>query len=376
MTSRKRLLATLRHKEPDRVPLDLGGLATTIETVPYDELKSYLGIKSETKTFLRDHVEPDEKILQLLEIDTRYLHPKPPKSWKLKIAADNSYVDEWGIRWKKPESSLYYDPVGHPLADAAIDDLEEYRWPDPYDPGRTQELKERAKYLYRKTDYAIVADMLGLGIFETAWTLRGFERLLEDLIINQDFALVLLEKVTQIKIGLYNQFLDAVGDYIQVVMVSDDLGMENGLIISPHLYRKAIKPFHKKLWEFIKKKTEAYIFLHSCGSVYHLIPDFIELGVDVLNPVQVAAKDMDSKRLKEEFGDKLTFWGAIDTQKIIPYGSPAEVKQEVKRRIRDLAPGGGYVLAAVHNIQAGVKPENILKMFDTARKYGVYPINF
>ena len=220
MTPRERVLASLACKEPDRVPLDLGGLVTTIESVPYTQLKSYLGMKGETRTFLRDHVEPDEQILQLLEIDTRYLHPGLPKSGKLKIYPDNSYVDEWGIRWKKPPSSLYHDPVGHPLADATLQNLEKYSWPDPRDPGRVEGLKERVRYLHQKTDYAVVPDMLGAGIFETAWMLRGFERFLEDLVVNQEFALMLLEKVTQIKMEIYSTFLDAVGNYIQVVMCS------------------------------------------------------------------------------------------------------------------------------------------------------------
>lgn len=374
MNPRERVLTSLVHKEPDRVPLDLGGMPTTIEVIPYNELKKYLGIKGKTKTFTRDHVEPDEEILHLLEIDTRYVRLKPSRNWKLKMEPDNSYVDEWGIRWKKPESSLYYDPVGHPLEKATLEDLEKYNWPDPYDKSRTEGLREKAEYLYKKTDYAIVADMVGVGIFETSWMLRGFGKFLEDLMVEKEFALTLLEKVTEIKIGLYNEFLDAVGKYIQVVIVSDDLGMENGLLISPSLYREMIKPFHKKLWQSIKKKTDAFLFLHSCGSVYHLIPDLIESGVDILNPVQVSAKYMDTKKLKKEFGDRLTFWGGIDTQRVLPYGTPSDVEEEVKKRITDLAPGGGYILCAVHNIQAGVRPENIFRMYQAAKKYGLYPI--
>ncbi|MBC7188960.1 hypothetical protein H5U35_01930 [Candidatus Aerophobetes bacterium] len=374
MTPKERLLTALSHQEPDRVPLDLGGTPTTIEVPAYEELKKYLGVKSKTKTFLRDHVEPDEKILELFEIDTRYLHPKPPKSWKLRIEKDNSYVDEWGIRWKKPSSSLYFDPVGHPLKDATIDDLQRYTWPDPSDEGRVEGLREKAKFLFEKTDYALVADMHGVGIFETSWMLRGFEKFLEDLIINEDFALLLLEKVTEIKIGLYSKFLEAVGRYVQVVMTSDDLGTEKGPLISPQLYRKMIKPFHKKLFDSIKKRTDAYLFFHSCGSVYNFIPDLIEIGVDILNPVQVAAKDMDTEKLKKEFGDKISFWGGIDTQRVLPYGRPDDVEEEVKRRIKDMGKDGGYVLCAVHNIQAGVKPENIVRMYEAAKRYGVYPL--
>lgn len=376
MTPRERVLASLSHEEPDRVPLDLGGLATTIESVPYDELKKYLGIKSETRLFLRDHVDPPEEVLERFGIDTRYIRIKPPKNFKVQIEPDNSYLDEWGTRWKKPESSLYWDPVDHPLKDATIEDLETYNWPDPHDPGRTEGLREEAKRLREKTDYAIVADTPLLGIFESASVcLRGIERFMMDLILDKPFAKALLDRVADIHIEFFRHYLDAVSEYIDVIVVSDDLGCENGPLISPELYREIIKPAERKLWQFIKNHTKAYLFLHSCGSISKFIPDLIEIGVDILNPIQVSAKDMDTKRLKEEFGDRMTFWGGVDTQGVLPFGSPEEVEGEVKRRISDAAPGGGYVLTAVHNIQAGVPPENICMMYDAARKYGRYPID-
>lgn len=376
MTPRERVLASLSHEEPDRVPLDLGGLATTIESVPYDELKKYLGIKGETRLFLRDHVDPPEEVLERFGIDTRYIRIKPPKNFKVQIEPDNSYLDEWGTRWKKPESSLYWDPVDHPLKDATIEDLETYNWPDPHDPGRTEGLREEAKRLREKTDYAIVADTPLLGIFESASVcLRGIERFMMDLILDKPFAKALLDRVADIHIEFFRHYLDAVSEYIDVIVVSDDLGCENGPLISPELYREIIKPAERKLWQFIKNHTKAYLFLHSCGSISKFIPDLIEIGVDILNPIQVSAKDMDTKRLKEEFGDRMTFWGGVDTQGVLPFGSPEEVEGEVKRRISDAAPGGGYVLTAVHNIQAGVPPENICMMYDAARKYGRYPID-
>jgi len=376
MTPRERVLTSLNHEEPDRVPLDLGGLATTIEAVPYNELKKYLGIRSETKLFLRDHVDPPEEILERFGIDTRYVRMKPPRNFKIQIDSDNSYLDEWGTRWKKPESSLYWDPVDYPLKDATIADLETHNWPDPHDPGRTEGLREEAKWLREKTDCAIIADTPSLGIFESASIcLRGIERLMMDLILEKSFAKALLDKVADIQIEFFRHYLDAVGEYIDVIMVTDDLGAENGPLISPEHYREMIKPAQKKLWQSIKNDTKAYLFLHSCGSISKFIPDLIEIGVDILNPIQVAAKDMDPKRLKEEFGDKLTFWGGVDTQRVLPFGSPEDVEREVKTRLADMAPGGGYVLTAVHNIQAGVRPENICMMYDAARKYGTYPID-
>jgi len=376
MNSRERVLTALKHEEPDRVPLDLGSLVSTIERVPYNELKKYLGIQKQTRTFVREHVNPDEEVLKRFEIDTRYVRIKPPKNWKLEMLPDNSYIDEWGTKWRKPKTSLYYDPVPpYPLADAAsVKDIDKHKWPDPHDPGRFEGLQEEAKHLYENTEYAVVADIPLLGVLEHCWLqLRG-PRFFEDLMINKPFARYLMEKVVDIHLQLFDRYLDAVGDYVHVVAVSDDLGDQNGPVMSPKLYREMIKPIHKKLWGFIKEKTHAYLFLHSCGSLYQLIPDLIELGVDILNPVQVAARDMDTQRLKKEFGAHLTFWGGVDTQKVMPYGTPDEVEEEVKRRIKDLAPGGGYVLTAVHNIQAGVRPENICRMYEAAKKYGVYPI--
>jgi uroporphyrinogen decarboxylase len=376
MTSRERVLAALRHQEPDRVPLDLGGLTTTIETDAYNELKNFLGLKGETKRFVRDHVEPPEELLERFGIDTRYIRIKPPKNFEVRIDPDNSYVDEWGTRWKKPPGGLYWDPVAHPLKNSTIEDLETYPWPDPDDPGRVEGLREEAKNLQEKTNFAVVADQPVLGLFESAWVLlRGPEQFFTDLYFNQEFVLALMEKLADLHTRFYKKYLEKVGQYIDIIWVSDDLGTETGPLISPEHFRDFIKPYQKRLWKSIKQNTKAYLCLHTCGNVYRFIPDLIEMGVDILNPVQVSAKEMDTKRLKKEFGDRITFWGGIDTQRIMPFGTPDDVEREVKERIADLAPGGGYVLTAVHNIQPGVKPENICRMYEAALKYGNYPLS-
>jgi uroporphyrinogen decarboxylase len=366
----------LRHKEPDRVPIDIGGTPTGIEVEAYDRLKDLLGFKSETRTFVRDHVEIDEPILERFGIDTRYIRIKPPRGYELTIEEDNSYVDYWGTRWKKPSSSLYWDMVEYPIKEPTLDALNRYRWPDPDDPGHTVGLQESAKALYESTDYALVVDMLGFGVFEHAWAMRGIENFMADLVVNQKFAEALLQRIAEYDAALWNNVLNTVGQYVQVVITSDDLGTQNGLMVSPETYRKFIKPAQKKVWQLIKSKTDAYLFFHSCGSVRKLIPDFIELGVDILNPVQFTAKDMDPSELKSEFGTDLAFWGGgVDTQGTLAFGTPAEVEEEVKRRISELAPGGGFVFNQVHNIQPQVPPENILTMFETALKCGVYPIS-
>jgi uroporphyrinogen decarboxylase len=350
-------------------------MMTTIETGAYEKLKLHLGIKTETRTFMRDHVIPDERILELLDVDTRYVRMNPSKPRRTPENIGDSYVDEWGIVWGKPESSLYYDPIGHPLKKAqSVKDLKKHTFPNPYNPEKVAGIREQAEGLFYNTDYALVADAPQQGIFETACLLRGFAPFLEDLALRENLVRELLARICEYMIGLYDHLLSAVGDYVQVVIVGDDVAMQDRLLLSPLQYRKLIKPFHGKLWSFIKKKTQAHLFFHSCGSVSPLIPDFIDLGVDILNPIQVGAAHMSTSRLKEEFGESLSFWGAIDTQKILPFGSPEDVESEVRTRIRDLASGGGYVLCAIHNIQADVTPENILAMYSSAKRYGTYPI--
>jgi uroporphyrinogen decarboxylase len=281
----------------------------------------------------------------------------------------------WGVRYKKPPTSLYWDMVDFPMKESTRDVLVKYKWPDPNDPGITEGLRETAKRLYETTEYALVLDVFGYGVFDQAWALRGMQNFFMDLVMNQQFAEALLQRIADYQLALSDHVLREVGEYVQVVMVSDDLGTQNGLMMSPEIYRKLIKPAEKRVWEFIKTKANAFLFLHSCGSIRKLIPDLIGLGVDILNPVQISAKDMDPKELKREFGRDITFWGGgCDTQKVLPFGTTEEVEEEVKRRISEFGPGGGFVFNPVHTIQPKVPPENIITMFDTVTKQGTYPI--
>jgi len=375
MTPRERLLTALNHQEPDRVPIDFGGMSTGIEVEAYNRLKNLIGFKGETKTFVRDHVEIDEPILERFGVDTRYLRLGPPRNFVMTIEKDNSFVDLWGTRWRKPPSSFYWDMVAYPIKQPTLTALKKYRWPDPHDPGRTEGLKERAKNLLENTDYAVVLDTIGFGVFETGWLLRGIENFLMDIAAEPKFAEALIQGVADYYVSLYDRVLGEVGEMIQVVMVGDDLGTQKGPMISLKTYRNFIKPAQKKVWQFIKSKTQARLFLHSCGSVRQFLPDWIELGLDILNPVQVAAKGMDPKELKREFGKDLTFWGGgCDTQRVLSFGTPEDVENEVRQRIYEFAPGGGFVFNQIHNIQPQVPPQNILRMFATALKYGNYPV--
>lgn len=376
MNSRERVLAALNHEEPDRVPIDCGGSTTGIEAEAYNPLKKLLAYDGPTKRFAREHVDIDEAILQRLHVDTRYVRAKPPSGFK-KIIKDYSYVDAWGVTWKKPPSSAYWDIVDTPIKEPTLEAIKNYNWPDPDDPSRYTGLKERCQDLYHNTEYAVVMDTIGFGIFgQAAHQLRGFENFLLDLAKNKDFAEALINRVADFHEAVWSNILDRAGKYIHVAMVLDDVCTQNGPMMSPETFRKIIKPSQKRVWQLIKEKSNAALFYHSCGSVRKFIPDFIEMGVDILNPVQVSAVAMDPKELKSEFGKDLVFWGGgCDTQYVLPFGTPDDVEQEVKKRISELAPGGGFVFNPVHNIQPQVPPENILKMFDTAFENGTYPVN-
>lgn len=375
MTHRERVIKALNHQEPDRVPIDLSGTtASMIVSGAYERLKRYLGIDSET-LFINGtsgRVVPDEEILGRFDIDTRMLLLQPPVKGAEGKELPSSYEDEWGVVWKLTSDGRYY-AIKVPFAgQPSISDLHTHSWPDPDDPRLTKGLRARGKELHEGTDYAIVMGLPG-RVFSLGQRLCGFEDWLVNLITNPKFAGALLDKGVEIESQMVKNMLGEVGDNVDVVMCPDDLGMQNALLISPELYRKMIKPRHKRLLDAIKSHTKAKLLLHSDGAIAPVIGDLIDVGVDVLNPVQVSAAGMgDTKWLKKEFGEHICFWGAIDTHHVLPFGTPEDVGEEVRRRIEDLAAGGGYVVASVHNIQAEVPPENVCAMFEAAKEYGKY----
>jgi len=263
--------------------------------------------------------------------------------------------------------------VYHPLESInTIEELKKHNFYLPIDEDTLNELHKRAKNLYENTDYALMLNGAG-GIYEWAQGLRGWGQFMMDLAGDPEFAGVLLDKLVEANIQRLEQVLPVVEGYVQIVQTGDDLGIQAGPQLSPKLYKQVVKPRHKRLYQYLREHTDAYIFIHTCGSVYEFIPDFIEMGIDILNPVQVSAKDMDTKKLKDEFGKDVTFWGGgCDTQKVLPFGTPSEVKEEVKKRINDLAPDGGFVFTQVHNIQAGIPPENIMAMYGAVKSFGKY----
>jgi uroporphyrinogen decarboxylase len=307
--------------------------------------------------------------------DGRAIWPGPAPAVHKRELANDTFVDEWGVTWQRRPSVAYYEVVDAPLANATEDDIERYAWPDLTHPSRFGGLASKARAI-RANGYAVVA-MTGVSPFEQIGLLRGLAAWLIDLAVNPEFAQALLNKVTSLMKASVVKLLEEAGDYIDVVVTSDDLGTQKAPMISPRMYRKMVKPYHAELLSAIKSRTKAKVFFHSDGNIYPLIGDLVEIGVDLLNPVQVSATNMgDTARLKREFGDRLSFCGGIDTQDVLPRGTMNDVRREVRRRIQDLAPGGGYVLAAVHCIQPDVPPENVCAMFDEAIKVGHYPLTF
>jgi uroporphyrinogen decarboxylase len=231
----------------------------------------------------------------------------------------------------------------------------------------------RSKDLYDNTDFALVGPGYDGGFFEDAWMMRGFEQFLMDLLVNPEFAYALMRKILDIRKRQTGKYLELVGEYLDVVYVADDLAIQTGSLLSLETYRSLVKPLQREYYSFIKDRTKAKLFYHCCGDISPLIEDFIEIGVDIINPVQVSIDGMDILHLKETFGDRISFWGGIDTQHVLPHGNMEDVKREVRQRIRELASGGGFVLAPVHNIQPDVPPENIQAMYQEAKNMGGYP---
>jgi uroporphyrinogen decarboxylase len=319
----------------------------------------------------------DEEILRDLDIDTRPVGMRPTDHGRRICPEPGQFYDDWGVKWKEIDTgnTVYRELADYPLSRANREDLETYPWwPDPLDPARYVGVKEEAERLFSNTDWAIVGCPAFNGVWERACYLCGFDRMLEGLLREPAFVHAVLRRITDLSKLALAHYLDLVGPYIQIIKMGDDLGTQSGPQMSPKTYRQIIKPYHEELFTLIRERTQAHIFLHSCGSVYRLLPDLIDAGVQVLNPVQVSAKDMDTGRLKAEFGDRLTFMGAIDTQRVLPFGSTDDVKREVERRIQDLGSGGGYILAPVHNVQADVPPENLVTMYRHARLVGRYPL--
>jgi uroporphyrinogen decarboxylase len=382
MTPRGRLQKAVNHECPDRVPIDLGGFQTGIHKSAYIELIDYLGIEDEFTILdpVQQLVKPCEELLQRFHVDTRYIGAKPPASFEGRIEQHerdgrlwHDLKDEFGVVWSMPdEQQLYMDISHHPLATAGIDDVENYPFPDGSDSTRFTGIREQALKLRNETEYALCTYIGGV-VYEYCWYLRGLEQWMIDMIRNQEFCEALLDKMLAYWRDFYSGFLGEVGDLVDVIMIGDDLAGQHGPLFNPQIYRQLVKPRQKALVRHIKSLSGAKVWYHTCGSCTPYIPELVDNGVDILNPVQIGIEGMDPEDLKARFGKDVVFWGGgVDAQHVLPFQSADQVRAQVKANVEAFKPGGGYVFNNVHNIQRGVPPENIVALFDAGYENGFY----
>lgn len=385
-TSLERVKAVLDHKEADRVPFDLGGSAVTgINKKSLTRLRKYLGLPEKEIQICSTISQlgfVDDDLADRLKVDVRAVDPKPSakKGLEKDIWLDNEHyklIDKFGIGWKMPVNhGHYFDAYYHPFENFETEaEVNEYPWPDPQDNSIYQSMREEAATITEKEKRAYVLGRYCSGMWETALWMCGYEKFLCDMMLNEKFVHAVMTKFTELKMRYWERALEETGDSALVISEADDLATQNSLLISLDLYKKMIWPYHKRLFEFIKKKAKSkvYIFFHNDGACAPTIPLLIEAGVDILNPVQVNCVGMDTKVLKREFGKDITFWGALcDTQFVLPFGTTDQVREETKRRVEDLMKDGGWIAAPIHNIQSDVPPENIMAMWETLQENGVY----
>lgn len=384
MTSYERVKTSLNHQEPDKIPFDLGGtMVSGININALRDLKKYLGLKEPAviKDVITQMAYSDEELIDRLQIDVKNVGPKVPEGSRLKDLGNKDghhfLEDEWGMQWKMPlKNGHYYDLHKSPLAHAeTVKDVEDYPWPDALDPYRYEDLKAEADKIVLEEEKAYFLGRMSSGMWEHAMWMSGYEKFMTDMYINPAVVQAIMEKILQVKMDYWERALEAVGENVMAVSTADDLGTQSSLLVSLDMYKAQIWPFHKRLFDFIKKKAKSNvkIFFHNDGAIMETIPLLIEAGVDILNPFQVNCTGMDTREFKKLWGKDLTIWGgSCDTQYVLPYGTVQEVKDETKRRIDDLAPGGGFIFAPIHNIQNGVPPENIMAWWETLQACGLY----
>jgi len=384
MNSKERIFKALNFEEPDRVPYDLA--ATTwsgITNTAYQNFLKFTGNNAEDPVWadvVQQIVIPSEKILNELNVDVRGVFPLTSHNWdvysKLKDRGDYmEYFDEWGFTHHFPKNGYWFSLVKSPMEEVDFNEetVSDYPWPDPKNPDRFKGLREKAMN-FRNNGRAVFTKGFCAGLFEMHQRFRGMQNAMMDFFLFEPGSDKLIGKLADLKIEFWDALLEEVGDVVDIVGEGDDYGTQQSQLIAPDHFRQYYKPHFKRVLDFIKKKSpNVKIMFHSCGNVRPVIPDFVEMGIDILNPVHVNAEGMEPFQLKKDFGNDIVFWGGgVDTQDVLPNGTPQQVADHVKRNIEALAPGGGFVFTTVHNIQAEVPPKNIAAMLDTLNEIGKY----
>jgi len=386
MNPRERVNVTLNHKEPDKVPIDLGGNQSSIHIKAYKKLLNYLEIEDKNiqyADFVQQIVRPCNQILERFGIDIRYIQPLGGmvRVQDMELLYEGKYVgvyDQFGVFWgdnaeKNLEDILYYDPIIHPFENfTSIKEIKDYNWPDGRDKTPFEGLKDYAKNLHNNTEFALSTPPVGC-VYEYCTFLFGFTKTLRYLKTKPEFIITAMEGLLKYWTDYVTVFLDEVGAYLDVICINGDLAEQAGPIMSVKLYEKMIKPLERKLSNKIHELVDAKINYHSCGAIAQFIPHFTEIGYDIINPVQISAFDMEPCSLKKRFGETMSFWGGLcNSQKTLPFGTPKQIREEVKKNFECLKPGGGFVASNIHNITAEVPPQNIVAMFDAALEFGNY----
>jgi uroporphyrinogen decarboxylase len=369
----------MSHREPDRVPFDL---TPTVDI--YHRLRRELGLPAEDDkpVGIWAEVSPSLDFLDAMQIDFLHLGLNPASTKSPLEQDDGLRYDQWGVGRAKvirDDGSYYFEMIKNPLCNPTLQQIKDFPWPDPYDPARVEGVREKFLRFRRDTDKAI-GGKFTTSIWEQASYLVGIQNWLELMALQPDIACAIMDKTCEVAIGFADVGLKAVGDLIDIYRLSgEDLGTQTSSLISPKMFDRYVRPFHKRLWSYVKNRLadinpDAKMFLHSCGNVRAFIPAWIDLGLDILNPVQPTVAGMQPLELKQEFGSRLVFHGGIDTQQILPNGTPEQVKSHVKECIQAFAPGGGYIAAPAHNVQSDVPVANLIALRDAVLEYGTYPI--
>ena len=407
MTSRERILASINHKEPDRVPLDLGSTPSSgISAIAYNNLKKHLNIQDgHTRVYdvCQQVAQPEDGIIERFGVDvidigrafnvsddswhevrlsdgSRAEYPIWFKPVEQKDGSFIAHLKDGTPAGRMPQGATFFDQVTFPYLDgypadfsSLGTDMSRVHWSafahSPWDHATEKDfwsnLRGKALELRRTTDKALMF-VCGCNLFEWGTFLRRMDNFLMDMYSEPEQVERFLDAIMELHMATLVKACEALGDVVDIIRFGDDLGTSNGPFMSPEVYRRLFKPRHKALCDYVKKHSSMHTFLHSCGSLYKLLPDLIEVGYDILNPIQTSCIDMEPERLKKEFGGDITFWGAgADTKTVLNRGNPAEVIDHVRRRIDILAPGGGFVFNTIHNIMPNVPAENIVAMYQT-----------
>lgn len=363
MNYRERFACTMTHQTPDRAPVDFDGTClTSCHEIFLEKLYAFLEISG-------DEAEAKEKMLRHYDIDFRRVgmlfEPESRISDYTKLQ-QGVYTDCWGITRKN--TGMYWDIVSNPFKNAELEDLKQFPWPDAGNISKEQvnACIEQAKRLYYDTEYVIAAEHPVYGYFEIGCWMFGFDDFLYRLMAEPETVEYFFQRYHRYVEDVIELYYGGLGNYIHVTTSGDDFGMQTGPFFSPALFEQQIVPWYQKRISLTKQYTNAKYFHHSCGSVYRLLPGIITMGADILNPIQPGAFEMEPQRLKKDFGDQIVFWGGIDEQHLLAAGTIQQVAEETQRVLQLLGENGGYVVAASHNIQPDVPPENVDAMLCTA----------